>query len=149
MSLLKLAPESDRLRRLTKAHAAGELAKSEYRRLRAEVIAGFGSEPEDDASDVTERRALESDPAPRTPSAPRATPPTDARPRAPRLWGWLFGVVVVSIAMFALAQAADADGGSIQRFCRGADETVFSSDGPEALRCPGREHPLTYTDERR
>jgi hypothetical protein len=44
MSLLKLTPESERLRRIAKAHAAGELSQGEYRRIRTGVIETFGAD---------------------------------------------------------------------------------------------------------
>jgi len=45
MSLLKLAPDSERLRRIARAYAAGEVEETEYRRIRAEVIDGFVPDP--------------------------------------------------------------------------------------------------------
>ncbi|MFV2090627.1 MAG: hypothetical protein ACC642_08225, partial [Pseudomonadales bacterium] len=41
MSLLKLAPETVRLRRIAKAHAVGEFSLAEYRQARREVISNF------------------------------------------------------------------------------------------------------------
>ncbi|MEM8767054.1 MAG: ShlB/FhaC/HecB family hemolysin secretion/activation protein [Pseudomonadota bacterium] len=41
MSLMKLAPETVRLRRVAKAHALGEFSLSEYRQARREVIDNF------------------------------------------------------------------------------------------------------------
>ena len=47
MTLLRLSPDSERLRRIAKAHAAGELSTPDYRRIRAEVIESFaGAAPE-------------------------------------------------------------------------------------------------------
>jgi len=68
VSLLKLAPESERLRRLAKAHAAGEIATPEYRQMRADVILRFAETAGEDTSDVTERRA----PTSLAPIPPRA-----------------------------------------------------------------------------
>ena len=56
MSLLKLTPESERLRRIAKAHAAGELSQGEYRRIRAGVIESFGSGNVPELGDDTEPR---------------------------------------------------------------------------------------------
>ena len=41
MTLLRLSPDSERLRRIAKAHAAGELSTPDYRRFRADVIERF------------------------------------------------------------------------------------------------------------
>lgn len=49
MSLMRLPPESVRLRRIAKAHAAGEFSLIDYRQARREVIANFkASQVEDD-----------------------------------------------------------------------------------------------------
>jgi hypothetical protein len=58
MSLLKLTPESERLRRIAKAHAAGEIAQDEFRRIRSSVIDGFGEDRPCDLGDDTQRRWL-------------------------------------------------------------------------------------------
>lgn len=140
MSLLKLSPESDRLRRLAKANAAGELATDEYRRLRSEVIDSFRSEVDPGDCEVTQRRAQADVEAP-TAAAP---PPPDKRPRDRRPWRWLFGAFLLT-ASALLAPVGDGAGGSVQRFCRGADgsrdlacqaETGCRSDRERALTCP-------------
>ena len=41
MTLMKLPPESVRLRRIAKAHAAGEFSLIDYRQARREVISNF------------------------------------------------------------------------------------------------------------
>ena len=51
MSLMKLAPETVRLRRVAKAHAMGEFSLAEYRQARREVIDNF-----DTASNPREAR---------------------------------------------------------------------------------------------
>ncbi len=48
MSLMKLAPETVRLRRLAKAHAAGEVSEAAYRAARRALIDGFPAGPVDD-----------------------------------------------------------------------------------------------------
>lgn len=105
MSLLKLTPEAERLRRLAKAHAAGEIATPEYRQMRADVILHFAETGGgEDESDVTERRAPEPlRPAPfalTNASAPSASAP-------PFRWRrYVFAVVVLLlgwlVAVFAL-----------------------------------------------
>jgi hypothetical protein len=140
VSLLKLSPESDRLRRLAKANAAGELDTDEYRRLRSEVIEAFRSEVDPDECEVTQRRAQTDVEAP-TAAVP---PAAGKRPRDRRPWRWLFGAFLLSLATL-LAPAGDGAGDSVQRFCRGADasrdlacraETVCRSDRERALTCP-------------
>jgi hemolysin activation/secretion protein len=59
VTLLRLSPDSERLRRIAKAHAAGELSTPDYRRIRAEVIERFGSSDAVAMGDNTERRAIE------------------------------------------------------------------------------------------
>lgn len=48
MSLMKLSPESVRLRRIAKAYAAGEFSLREYRQARRDVIANFATQTLDD-----------------------------------------------------------------------------------------------------
>lgn len=55
MSLMKLAPETVRLRRVAKAHALGEFSMAEYRRARREVIDSF--QPHRPDEDDTQPRA--------------------------------------------------------------------------------------------
>ncbi len=54
MSLMRLAPETVRLRRIARAWAAGECSLDEYRRARREVIDNFSAAPFD--GDNTRRR---------------------------------------------------------------------------------------------
>jgi hypothetical protein len=142
MSLLKLSPEIDRLRRLAKANAAGELATDEYRRMRSEVIEAFRSEVDAGECEVTQRRPQADEAA----SAAVVPPATDTRARDRRPWRWLFGAFLLS-ASTLLAPVRDGAGGSVQRFCRGADasprmvcqaETGCGCDRERALTCPGR-----------
>ena len=48
MSLMKFSPETVRLRRIAKAHAAGEFSLHEYRQARRDVIANFSPANTDD-----------------------------------------------------------------------------------------------------
>jgi hemolysin activation/secretion protein len=54
VTLMKFSPETVRLRRVAKAHAAGELSRFEYRATRREVIANF--RPDAISDDDTQRR---------------------------------------------------------------------------------------------
>ncbi len=56
MTLLRLSPDSERLRRIAKAHAAGELSTPDYRRIRAEVIERFSSGEAEQFDDDTQPR---------------------------------------------------------------------------------------------
>jgi hypothetical protein len=56
MSLLRLNPDSERLRRIAKAHAAGEISRAEFRSIRADVIDGFGAASSRDVGDATQPR---------------------------------------------------------------------------------------------
>ena len=99
MSLLKLTPEAERLRRLAKAHAAGEIATPEYRQMRADVILRFAEDGGgEDTSDVTERRA----PEPLRPSPLPSTPSTPARPpgaREPQFRWRRYGLAVAALLL--------------------------------------------------
>ncbi len=71
MRLLKLTPESERLRRIAKAHAAGEISRGEFRSIRSGVIDGFGDASRRDYGDATQPRWVASESTtqrfPRTP----------------------------------------------------------------------------------
>jgi hypothetical protein len=106
MSLLKLAPDSERLRRIARAYAAGEVEESEYRRIRTEVIDGFVPDPH--LGDDTQQRW-----SPPEPSAESADASTDAAPveRAPplvselrsaRIGAALFAVIVLIAVVWLL-----------------------------------------------
>jgi hemolysin activation/secretion protein len=92
MSLMKLAPETVRLRRVARAHAMGEFSMAEYRQARREVIDNF------EAYRVTEddtqpRLDLEGE----SPRAPMAVPEVTKR-RWPL---WLGGVLLILCALTA------------------------------------------------
>lgn len=98
MTLLKLAPDSERLRRIARAYAAGEMDEEEYRRIRAEVIDGFMMV--DHTADDTEQRW-----------SPPATVPPPAKPASASLWTgqltsrglrWLLGAAVVLVSSIVL-----------------------------------------------
>jgi len=102
MTLLRLSPDSERLRRIAKAHAAGELSTPDYRRIRAEVIERFSSGEAEELDDDTQPRWLD---------RPVATPPlmppvaTDAAAPTRRLWWWALIVSVIVIAAVGSAAA--------------------------------------------
>ena len=73
MRLLKLTPESERLRRIAKAHAAGEISRGEFRSIRAEVIDGFVAASQRDVGDDTQPRWIASEST--TQRFPRAAAP--------------------------------------------------------------------------
>ncbi|MBV1904781.1 MAG: hypothetical protein KUG75_01790 [Pseudomonadales bacterium] len=57
MSLMKLSPESGRLRQVVKAYAAGEMSLEAYRDIRADVVDQFATAGSGDAlEDATEQR---------------------------------------------------------------------------------------------
>jgi hypothetical protein len=97
MTLLRLSPDSERLRRIAKAHAAGELSTPEYRRIRADVIERFGAAGVEDQGDDTEPRWLE-----RHTAAAIETDNSPARSSglaAPRARLWWLAVAVSLIAI--------------------------------------------------
>jgi hypothetical protein len=56
MTLLQLTPDGERLRRIAKAHAAGELSTPDYRRIRSDVIERFATLDGDITGDDTQQR---------------------------------------------------------------------------------------------
>jgi hypothetical protein len=104
MTLLRLNPDSERLRRIAKAHAAGELSTPDYRRIRADVIDSFAGAPPEATGDETEPRWLYRPIAP----AIRTDPPLSRRkPGGPSpLWTWLLAVVVLVLVIFVAVAAA-------------------------------------------
>ena len=99
--LLRLTPDGERLRRIAKAHAAGELSTTEYRRIRTDVIESFSAAdvPCDGAGDDTQQRWIDSPPAQVT----QAHAQFAAAVRPPdRQWRRLVLVIVVLGALLAL-----------------------------------------------
>lgn len=115
MSLMRLSPECVRLRRMARAHAAGELSEAEYRAARREVIDRFavtGAPPADD------------DTRPRWPDEPTlrngarvagrlgaVAQTADDDPALRPRWLWLLASALVVVAMLlglpkAMASAA-------------------------------------------
>ena len=89
MSLMKLAPETVRLRRVAKAHAAGEFSRFEYRAARREVIENF--RPDALGDDDTQRRSVD-------PSVGAG----DADVRSSRRhWHWIMMLVLLGIVLVA------------------------------------------------
>lgn len=112
MTLLRLSPDSERLRRIAKAHAAGELSTPDYRRIRAEVIERFGGDTAPDHGDDTEPRWLERPAAP-TPAIKtdpsRAVPEIARAMSRSRMW-W---IVIVASAIAVVLGSATAWGSTI------------------------------------
>ena len=113
MSLLKLAADSERLRRVARAYAAGEVEEQEYRRIRSEVIERFT--PEASVGDDTQQRwtPAGADAAPLL--AINAEDQTDAAPQpsgetvtngAPAFSGWRLATIVGVLAAGLIAAAA-------------------------------------------
>ena len=106
MSLLKLAPDSERLRRIARAYAAGEVEESEYRRIRAEVIDGFVPDPH--LGDDTQQRWSPTEPSaePVDAAADAAlverAPPSVNELRSARIGAALFAVVVLIAVVWLL-----------------------------------------------
>lgn len=99
MTLMKLAPEIVRLRRVAKAYAAGEFSRREYRETRREVIENF--QPDAIGDDDTQPRFAPAGGNQQLPGA-RASSMGSG-------WMWLVGVCVVAVALvFATAQARAA-----------------------------------------
>ena len=108
MTLLRLSPDSERLRRIAKAYAAGELSTPDYRRIRAEVIERFRGAEADELDDDTQPRWLER-PIPSAQASraqPSAAVPSDAPASTRRrVWWWALLVSVIVIAVVGSATA--------------------------------------------
>ena len=117
MSLMKLAPESVRLRRLAKAYAAGEIAEAEYRQARRQVIDSFSAQaPADDdtrrrADDDTSRRGEEELTLRSRVGGAIGSREADDADAGPRRWRWLLGLVLVAACVLvALPEARGTTG---------------------------------------
>ncbi len=105
MSLMKLAPETVRLRRVARAHAMGEFSMAEYRQARREVIDNFEA-----------YRAAEDDTQPRLPEQiSRSSHVSSSAAQTRRRWPlWLGCGLLVLCALTAnrllAAESAGADG---------------------------------------
>ena len=100
MTLLRLSPDSERLRRIAKAHAAGEMSTPDYRRIRAEVIDRFVIGGTEAGDDDTQPRWLERPRAPATRPEPIVDPDP---PRVRRVWWWLLVVSLIVVAFGSMA----------------------------------------------
>ncbi len=98
MMLLRLTPDGDRLRRIAKAHAAGELSTTAYRRIRTDVIESFSAADVvcDGAGDDTQQRWLDS-PPPQTTQAQTRTAAAAGPPD--RQWRRLAVIVLVALGV--------------------------------------------------
>lgn len=131
MSLMKLAPECVRLRRMAKAHAAGEVTEDEYRQARREVIDGFSSAPYHD--DDTRPRFAEDPTLRNEGSVSDAVPSAVGSPQqslevhGSRRWLWLGLLALAAAAATALAGLPQA---------RAAEAPAAVSIPPVAARDP-------------
>lgn len=112
MTLMKLAPESVRLRRIARAHAAGEMSEAQYRAIRREVIDSFPAAPPPD--DDTRRRDAEA--TLRGAYAVGGGPRVDgAADSGVRRWFWLAVLGLLLAAAATAVPEAFAGGGSLDR----------------------------------
>ncbi len=103
MSLLKLSPESERLRRFARAHAAGEMSTPEYRTARARVIEGFHADATVEPGDDTQRRwqpRLVTDDT--EAAAPQPVAPTSSSDPIAVEWAW-YKIVAYAILLAIIA----------------------------------------------
>ena len=101
MSLLKLAPESDRLRRLTRAYAAGEITTRSYRQARSRVVDGFAQNSSGEAGDDTQPR-FQHRPATDQEKLSVATQNSSARYPALGVLGFALGLILVSALVWVM-----------------------------------------------
>ena len=105
MSLMKLAPETVRLRRVARAHAMGEFSMAEYRQARREVIDNF--EP---------YRAAEDDTQPRLPEPAVAAPASSVAIEVPRRrWPLWLGCGLLIVCALTANRLLAAESGSVFR----------------------------------
>ncbi|HEX7036541.1 MAG TPA: ShlB/FhaC/HecB family hemolysin secretion/activation protein [Pseudomonadales bacterium] len=113
MTLMKLAPESVRLRRIARAHAAGEMSEAQYRAIRREVIDSFPATapPDDDtrrrdADEVTLRGAY---------ATGEGEDAGGALDSGARRWFWFAALgLLLAAAAAAVPEALAGDGGATQ-----------------------------------
>jgi len=99
MKLLRLTPDGERLRRVAKAHAAGELSTADYRRIRSDVIERFATQNGDITGDDTQQRWVDH---PTTATADAGD--GEKAPRAVRRplgVVWVMGAALLLIVLFA------------------------------------------------
>jgi hypothetical protein len=98
MKLLRLTPDGERLRRVAKAHAAGELSTADYRRIRSDVIERFATQNGDITGDDTQQRWVDR-PIAATADAGDGEQAGAVR-RPPRVI-WVMGAALLLIVLFA------------------------------------------------
>jgi len=114
VSYMRLAPESVRLRRMAKAHAAGELTEQEYRDARRQVIDNF---PVDAVADDDTRPRWSQEPTLRSSSGMAgcigAETPLAGAVQRPRRWPWvaLLAVLLAGAMLVVPATGRSADAG--------------------------------------
>lgn len=145
MSLMKLAPETVRLRRVAKAHALGEFSMAEYRQARREIIDNFEA-----------YRSAEDDTQPRLPVAVEGTgePQVTAAPRGRRWRFWVSCLILLLCAFAAnrLLAAEPVTAGSTSWIPAAAERDPNPATSPRlsvaAIRlAPGVDlHALTVSD---
>ncbi len=115
---MTLCPEANRLRRIARACAAGEISRRDYRRTRRDVIKQLQGEPQ--TGDLTERRGIgEGETTQRR--APREFAryaPDSGQARKP--WGWLLAGVFLTL-LLALPVLVLAAGAAPQTIPSAAD----------------------------
>jgi hypothetical protein len=99
MKLLRLTPDGERLRRVAKAHAAGELSTADYRRIRSDVIERFSAQNGDITGDDTQQRWVDRSSTATADAADGAKPSRTAR----RATGvvWVIGAALLLIVLIA------------------------------------------------
>ena len=98
MTLLPLTPDGERLRRIAKAHAAGELSTVDYRRIRGDVIERFAAHDGDITGDDTQQRWVER--AATTAAQSEDAAAATQRPRPARV-GWVMAAGLLLIVLLA------------------------------------------------
>ncbi|MFW6094543.1 MAG: hypothetical protein ACODAC_11270 [Pseudomonadota bacterium] len=106
MTLMKLRPEVVRLRRIARAHAAGEVDEAEYRRARREVIDNFSPPPPD--GELTRPRWSEAPTLRKDEQAAEMVEAPTAAAGRQRRWLWLGALGLVLLGCYlALRQGLD------------------------------------------
>lgn len=99
MKLLRLTPDGERLRRVAKAHAAGELSTADYRRIRSDVIERFSAQDGDITGDDTQQRWVDRPTTAATDAGAEAKPSRAGRRASGVVW--LMGAALLLIVLFA------------------------------------------------
>jgi len=114
MKLMRLSPVAQRLRRVAKAHAAGETSLEEYRQVRRQLLAEVVPLPvrkvddthrRSQVADLTERQLTAKRRSPKVTNPVPQTPPADLRIKKIRHRWMIVSLGLVVVILWAILRA--------------------------------------------